>query len=224
MRNCDIPECSEKHKGHGLCNKHLLRQRRNGTTADPVKSLAERFASKIDRDGPPHPYDRDLGPCHLWTGAVNEHGYGVMRPEGQRSGPALRAHRVALIIAGRDPGDLPVLHSCDNPPCVNPEQLHAGTKAENSREMVTRDRHARGERSGTAKLAEGQVVEILRRRAAGEMYRDIAASYGVHRGTVGDICRGKSWRHIDRNAVTPPCSEVIVSALVECITGEDVAA
>lgn len=28
----------------------------------------ERFMSKVDKNGPEHPYDKDLGRCWLWIG------------------------------------------------------------------------------------------------------------------------------------------------------------
>ena len=58
-------------------------------------SLESRFWSKV----------RKLGPddCWPWLAATNEHGYGVMRPEGRRIGPTVKAHRVSALLDGRDP-------------------------------------------------------------------------------------------------------------------------
>ena len=83
-------------------------------------SLESRFWSKVRKLGP--------GDCWPWLAATNEHGYGVMRPEG--TGPTVKAHRVSALLDGRDPAGRVVLHSCDNPPCVNPAHLVVGDQAD----------------------------------------------------------------------------------------------
>jgi hypothetical protein len=188
-RGCGVKDCPRPHRRNGLCDLHDQRLKRTGTTDGPRKlTLADRFWSKVDRRG--------ADECWPWTAALNEHGYGVMRPGGQRSGPTIKAHRVSLMLAGVDIDGLVIRHSCDNPPCVNPAHLSVGTKADNSADMVSRDRHARGSRSGTHKLIEPQIVEIRRRAEAGEFHRVLAAEYGVSRPTITDIANGKTWRHV----------------------------
>jgi hypothetical protein len=151
-------------------------------------SLATRFWSKVDKRGPAE--------CWLWTGAVNADGYGVMRPEGQRSGGTIRAHRVSVALDGRAPDGLCVLHSCDNPPCVNPAHLHLGTKAENTHDMLAKQRGLIGERNGHAKLTSAQASEIRRRRRAGERRDVLAAEFNVSGATVTRIANGEGWRHV----------------------------
>lgn len=187
-RICVIAYCGQPHKGWGLCDKHHQRIKRTGTTVDWQQSLADRFWSKVDKRTP--------GDCWPWTGATNEHGYGVMRPEGRRSGPTVKAHRVALQLAGLDIEGLLIRHSCDNPPCVNPAHLSAGTHMDNAADMVSRGRSARGSRSGAAKLTEDQVLEIRARVADGELQRVIAADYGVARSTISRIANGHGWTHV----------------------------
>ena len=51
------------------------------------------------------------------------------------------AHRVSWIIHnGKIPADMCILHTCDNPPCVNPKHLWLGTLKENSQDMVRKGR------------------------------------------------------------------------------------
>ena len=182
-RRCTVPGCDRKHKGHGLCDLHRQRLARTGTTDSPVRTLAERFWEKVDKRGPDE--------CWLWTAAKKDGGYGVMRPEGQRSGPTIKAHRVSLLLAGVDIEGKVVRHRCDNPPCVNPAHLETGTQAENCRDTSERGRHV-----GAARLAPDDVRAIRRRLAAGDLHRVVAAAFGVARSTISAIAEGKAWRRV----------------------------
>ena len=159
-------------------------------------TLASRFWAKVDKRGP--------NDCWLWTAAVNEHGYGVMRPEGRRSGPTIKAHRVAVMLNGRNPEGLCVLHRCDNPPCVNPAHLFLGTKADNAADRDAKGRGNRGSVNGHARLTETQVADIRARAAAGVLQRVLAAEYGVSRPTISRIVTGKGWLHVPAE---PPTAE-----------------
>lgn len=77
--------------------------------------------------------------CHLWIAGKNHLGYGQFKVKGRHIG----AHRVAYaLVHGWDSieGKI-VLHSCDNPSCVNPSHLSVGTQSQNVRESVLRGRH-----------------------------------------------------------------------------------
>lgn len=93
-------------------------------------------------------------------------------------------------------GGVIVMHSCDNPPCVNPAHLSAGSQFDNMRDAVSRGRmrDRKGEQNGRAKLDVAAVVAI---RASvtgrhGERMA-IARQYGISSGQVSKILNGDSW-------------------------------
>lgn len=102
---------------------------------------------------PPMPLTRDAlrervrvteSGCWEWTGkrqrrANGQLTYGVAGSTRHRKG--VPAHRLSYeLFIGPIPDGLMILHACDNPPCINPEHLRAGTQQENGRDMAERKR------------------------------------------------------------------------------------
>jgi len=53
-----------------------------------------------------------------------------------------------------------------------------------------------GEQSGTSKLTEAQVRDILRRLQDGDRIIDVAAAFSVAVSTVSAIKSRRTWRHV----------------------------
>lgn len=138
--------------------------------------------------------------CWLWLGAVAGGGYGNIRSKGRN----IPAHRASwLLFRGPLPGmPLEVCHRCDVRPCVNPDHLFIGTRADNMQDMVSKARNiqvtrpgvlARGERVGTAKLTRQKVIQI---RRSPLQQREAAKVFGVGQSQIQRIRAGVSWAHI----------------------------
>lgn len=129
--------------------------------------------------------------CLVWPHATTDSGYGQLTWAGRR----WLAHRLAWAFVHGEPA-LPVLHSCDNPPCCEPTHLHLGTRADNSGEMVERGRSLKGERQPNAKLTEAAVVELRRDHAAGTSLSTLAARYRMSISGVHGVVQRRSWKHV----------------------------
>jgi hypothetical protein len=133
--------------------------------------------------------------CKEWSMCRFTQGYGVVRMGGKN----LKAHRLSLEHAlGRPLREgMFALHSCNNPPCCNPEHLREGTNQDNVDDKLRADRQPRGETNGNAKLTLDQVNEI-RQNPDAMSQRRLAEIYGVKKACIAKIQRGKTWNlHVE---------------------------
>lgn len=139
QRTCIIDDCDSPRFGHGYCNKHYKRWRKNGDPHDygtrVIGDDVARFWHYVDRNGPTPVERPDLGRCWLWTGYTDRDGYGHLRINGADAlahrhswelhhGPLAEGHEADHLCFVRD--------------CVNPAHLEPVTRAENNRRMNAR--------------------------------------------------------------------------------------
>lgn len=129
---------------------------------------------------------RKTSSCWLWTGSAQPAGYGLF----WLGGKYVTAHRHSYTMARRNPGSHHVRHTCDNPACVNPKHLVAGTHKQNMQDCVARGRRPRGSKHYLAKLTEADVRAILR---DSRKQVDVAKDYNVSKYLISNIKAGRAW-------------------------------
>ncbi|KKN69881.1 hypothetical protein LCGC14_0437050 [marine sediment metagenome] len=149
----------------------------------------ERFWRKVNKsDG-----------CWTWTAALT-HGYGqfsVTLSHGVYKN--VGAHRISYMISvGPIPARAFILHSCDNPPCVNPRHLRPGTPLDNMQDKLTKGRAnmPNGERHVKSKLTAVQVLRIRLLRASGISVSKLADANDVSNGCIYAVVNRATWKHI----------------------------
>lgn len=123
--------------------------------------------------------------CWIWDGTKNGYGYGIFLMPGERP---VRAHRYSYeLYVGKIPKGKIIMHTCDNPPCVNPLHLKVGTRGENNRDTSRKHRHNYGLMHWNGKLSREQVAEIRASPLSGTV---LAAQYGVGQPYISRLRRG----------------------------------
>jgi len=134
--------------------------------------------------------DMDTG-CLNWTGALWSNGYGQVWIGGKKK----LAHRIAVMLDGRDPGDQIVMHSCNNRKCVNPGHLEIGTHSENTLyayktgAMKAPWQGKRGMNHPRRKFTEEDRENVVRRRNSGMSYREAGSTIGMSVSEVYRCCQ-----------------------------------
>lgn len=173
----------------------------------------KKFWDRVDR--------RSKDQCWPWIGARDDRGYGRFLM-GRNARPRhLFAHRFAYALAHRSaiPDGMSICHTCDNPSCVNPDHLWAGTHHENVLDMIRKGRAKyehfsgdahwmhrhpdlvpRGERANKSSLTDDDIrlirsVYIRGSRTHGATA--LGARFGVSNVAITNIVHRKTWKHVD---------------------------
>lgn len=191
-RICSDSQCANKHYARGLCNKHYLRARADGSIELHPRALADPGSPLDTRLRHTGWLVTDLG-CWEWRGNRNPDGYGTVavgRKVGRSPKPAIASRAAYEAWVGTIPDGLVVCHRCDNPPCINPGHLFLGTRGDNNRDSVRKMRNSFGEHHDH-KLSDAEVEEIRQRyRNSGVLQKDLAAEFGVSKSHIGLIVNG----------------------------------
>jgi hypothetical protein len=186
-RTCSVEGCDRPYEARGFCRTHYNKFRRHGDPLWTPPSHEERFWSRVEK-GPD---------CWEWMGKKHPRDrYGLVR-QYDSPGKDAYAHRLSFAMHfGSIPETLCVLHRCDNPPCVRPDHLFLGTRAENNEDKLQKRRHAYGSGHAHAKMTEEQILEIRAKFASGISQAELASQYGLGRPAINLIVRRKVWKHL----------------------------
>ncbi len=169
-----------------------------------IRSTADRFWARLNKNASPPAHRPELGPCWLWTGSVYHEGYGRLT----WCGVDVQAHRVAYSLEhGAIQAGVVVRHHCDTPACCRPSHLVLGTIAQNNEDARERGRArvdqlyahheaSRGSGNVNAKLNDALVAQLRRAYAAGETCKSIVDRTGLSVGTVHPMLKGRTWAHV----------------------------
>lgn len=188
---CSIPNCGKSGKiRKSWCEMHYGRNRRYGSPftvyviAGEGNSPEKRFWSRVKKEA-------NENGCWEWQGKRMLQGYARV---GYKGAYILGHHLSWFLTYGIKPKFL--LHSCDNPPCVNPSHLREGGHKENAQDRVARGRQQQGVGFSHAVLTDEKVREARRLYAEKMMIKDIAKLFGVAKTTISYAVNRKSWTHV----------------------------
>ena len=141
-------------------------------------------------------YQSGPNECWEWLGAKDKDGYGTFTilKDGKRL--KFRVHRISYLLEiGKFDFKLLVLHTCDNPPCVNPKHLFLGTHLDNTRDCIRKGRKANtsGELNGNYQYSETILEEIRRLHRQGFTQTKLIEIFGLSKGHMNRVVHG--YRH-----------------------------
>ena len=133
---------------------------------------------------PEHAYTVSQTGCWIWNGPTNNSGYGTYRRDLFQvpyKDSIQLAHRHAWTLTnGPIPDGLYVCHTCDTPPCINPDHLFLGSAADNLRDAQAKGRATptpdptkpckHGHRPEWSRTTQGHLVCLACRRLASVKY------------------------------------------------------
>jgi len=99
------------------------------------------------------------------------------------------------------PRGMLIMHTCDNPNCINPDHLKLGTHKENMADMIRKGRSLKGSKHPRAKLNEADVY-FIKYESEDINLSFLAEMYQITKDHIRDIRKGKCWKHVTKDANT----------------------
>lgn len=190
--NCPKPALTLQ---SGLCSAHYQRAKSHG--GDPLGGRA--------KNGEVIAFFRDnlmtiTDECKIWPYKVNhsrnqEHVYGQVWIDGTH-------HSVHVLACEAFNGPMPepgmdAAHGvCHNTRCWNGRHLSWKTRKQNMDDQERDGTKNHGERNGSARLTEPEVLALRRRYDAGEAPETLATEFGIARGHVHQIGKRTRWKYL----------------------------
>jgi hypothetical protein len=205
VKQCEVDGCDTEVYSNGgrwssrpfalstrYCRKHLRWLEQYGTLEPPkmAQGSAEfRFWKHVDKRGEDE--------CWLWRASSKNtvSGYGSFWDNDLKKN--LLAHRVSYQLAnGEVPIGRVVMHTCDNPKCVNPKHLMLGSNKENGEDKARKGRSARniffGENNPKSKLTLEQARYIKQHPEISNA--EIARQFGLSVNCIRGVRIGRTWK------------------------------
>ncbi len=136
-------------------------------------------------------YTQENNGCLEWTRCLNSDGYPRSSWNGSSNG---KVHRIVWELVNKESAENKVIrHLCNNPKCINPLHLKAGTPAENMNDRDLAGRH------GASKISSKDVNTIcLLYHTKQYTQKEIGSLFGINPRTVSSIIKGNHWKLVQR--------------------------
>lgn len=151
-----------------------------------ARPIIDRFEEKIfySPDG-----------CWYWIGQVSKSRHpSHVRPKIKIGQSPELAYRFSYRhFKSEIPDGLCVLHTCDNPICVNPGHLFLGTKMDNTYDMMAKGRKPIGERHYKTQLTDQQAIDII---SSNESNKSLCDKFNVAYSVVWSLRKRRTFKHL----------------------------
>lgn len=193
---CSIQNCGKPADRRGWCRAHYIRWHRHGDPLEGRTAVGDplRFLNDVVMAHEAHE-------CITWPYSRESQGRGIIKLGGKME----LVHRVVCErVNGAPPTpEHHAAHSCGKGHlgCISPKHLSWKTCAENMADKLIHGTHQRGERVGTSKLTESDVIQILALKGK-KPVKELASEFGVTKEAIYRIHSRTNWSWVSHTSVT----------------------